>query len=126
MSSGRGGRRRQCNHRRTTTPGAASLYTNFVSPSLVTMAGFVTSSAIRTRQENELNQVRRIAAVAQDILLTPMTADWTRQAASMYLAAETGRQIGGDLYGAIPTIPTSRWARGHPPPPCCATARFEP
>ncbi|MFE3288630.1 serine/threonine-protein phosphatase, partial [Streptomyces sp. NPDC059233] len=84
--------------------GGQQVYTNLVALSLVTVASFMTSSAVRTRRENELNQVRRIAEAAQEVLLRPVPDRLGPvRAASMYLAAETGAQIGGDLYDAVQT-----------------------
>ncbi|MET9885566.1 PP2C family protein-serine/threonine phosphatase [Streptomyces sp. NPDC006430] len=84
--------------------GTQQVYTNFLALFLVAMASFMTSRAARTRQENELNQIRRIAAAAQEVLLRPVPDRLGPvRAASMYLAAETGAQIGGDLYDAVQT-----------------------
>lgn len=84
--------------------GGQQVYTNFFALFLVTVASFMTSRAVRTRREIELNQVRRIATAAQDVLLRPVPARLGPvRAASMYLAAESGAQIGGDLYDAVQT-----------------------
>ncbi|MFF5445608.1 PP2C family protein-serine/threonine phosphatase [Streptomyces sp. NPDC012888] len=84
--------------------GGQQVYANFLALSLVSVAGYLTSRAVRVRQENELNQVRRIAAAAQEVLLRPVPARLGPvRAASMYLAAEAGAQIGGDLYDAVET-----------------------
>ncbi|MEU8774915.1 PP2C family protein-serine/threonine phosphatase [Streptomyces sp. NPDC048606] len=84
--------------------GGQQVYTNLFALTLVSVASFMTSRAVRTRHDNELNQVRRIAAAAQDVLLRPVAARLGPvRAASMYLAAETGAQIGGDLYEAVQT-----------------------
>jgi serine phosphatase RsbU (regulator of sigma subunit) len=62
------------------------------------------SNAMRTRRQSELNQVRRIAEAAQRVLLRHVPARLGPvQMASMYLAAETGAQIGGDLYEVAQT-----------------------
>ncbi|MFE7772761.1 PP2C family protein-serine/threonine phosphatase [Streptomyces sp. NPDC057445] len=84
--------------------GSQQVYTNLFALLLVSVAGVTASRAMRTRSESELNQIRRIAAAAQDVLLRPVPA-WLGpvRAASMYLAAETGAQIGGDLYEAVQT-----------------------
>lgn len=80
------------------------VYTNLLALALVSAASITTSSAARTRSENELNQIRRIAAAAQEVLLRPVPARiGPLHAASMYVAAETGAQIGGDLYEAVQT-----------------------
>ncbi|MBT2451389.1 serine/threonine-protein phosphatase [Streptomyces sp. ISL-43] len=84
--------------------GGQQVYTNFLALFLVSLASFMTSRAARTRRESELNQVRRIATAAQEVLLRPVPARLGPvRAASMYLAAETGAQIGGDLYDAVQT-----------------------
>ncbi|MEU2453368.1 PP2C family protein-serine/threonine phosphatase [Streptomyces sp. NPDC012765] len=84
--------------------GSQQVYTNFLALFLVSVAGFLTSRTARTRRENELNQVRRIATAAQEVLLRPVPDRLGPvRAASMYLAAETGAQIGGDLYDVVQT-----------------------
>ncbi|MBT2403109.1 MULTISPECIES: PP2C family protein-serine/threonine phosphatase [unclassified Streptomyces] len=84
--------------------GGQQVYTNFLALFLVSVASFMTSRAARTRRENELNQLRRIATAAQEVLLRPVPDRLGPvRAASMYLAAETGAQIGGDLYDAVQT-----------------------
>lgn len=80
------------------------VYTNLLALALVSTASITISSAARTRSENELNQIRRIAAAAQEVLLRPVPARiGPLRAGSMYVAAETGAQIGGDLYEAVQT-----------------------
>ncbi|MET9959811.1 PP2C family protein-serine/threonine phosphatase [Streptomyces sp. NPDC006326] len=84
--------------------GGQQVYTNFLALFLVSVASFMTSRAARTRRENELNQLRRIAVAAQEVLLRPVPARLGPvRAASMYMAAEQGAQIGGDLYDAVQT-----------------------
>ncbi|MGW0754830.1 PP2C family protein-serine/threonine phosphatase [Streptomyces sp. NPDC002587] len=84
--------------------GTQQVYTNFLALFLVSMASFMTSRAARTRTENELNQIRRIATAAQEVLLRPVPDRLGPvRTASMYLAAETGAQIGGDLYDVVQT-----------------------
>ncbi|MFB7462329.1 PP2C family protein-serine/threonine phosphatase [Streptomyces sp. NPDC056224] len=84
--------------------GTQQVYTNFLALFLVSMASFMTSRTARTRTENELNQIRRIATAAQEVLLRPVPDRLGPvRAASMYLAAETGAQIGGDLYDVVQT-----------------------
>ncbi|WP_328787299.1 MULTISPECIES: PP2C family protein-serine/threonine phosphatase [unclassified Streptomyces] len=84
--------------------GTQQVYTNFLALFLVSVASFLTSRSARTRTENELNQVQRIATAAQDVLLRPVPDRLgSVRAASMYLAAETGAQIGGDLYDVVQT-----------------------
>ncbi|AWK10738.1 serine/threonine protein phosphatase [Streptomyces spongiicola] len=80
------------------------VYTNLLALVLVSAASITISSAARTRSENELNQIRRIAAAAQEVLLRPVSARiGPLHAGSLYVAAETGAQIGGDLYEAVQT-----------------------
>ncbi|MFE6834856.1 PP2C family protein-serine/threonine phosphatase [Streptomyces sp. NPDC057705] len=84
--------------------GGQQVYTNFLALFLVTAASVMTSGAARTRRETELNQVRRIAVAAQEALLRPVPDRLGPvRAASMYLAAEEGAQIGGDLYDVVQT-----------------------
>ncbi|MEU6863907.1 PP2C family protein-serine/threonine phosphatase [Streptomyces sp. NPDC046876] len=84
--------------------GGQQVYTNFLALFLVSTASVMTSRTVRTRRQMELNQVRRIAAAAQEVLLRPVPERLGPvRAASMYLAAETGAQIGGDLYEAVET-----------------------
>ncbi|WP_308425156.1 PP2C family protein-serine/threonine phosphatase [Wenjunlia tyrosinilytica] len=84
--------------------GTQQVYTNFLAILLVSVASVTTSSAMHTRRQIELNQVRRIAVAAQEVLLRPVPPRLgSVRAASMYLAAEVGAQIGGDLYEAVQT-----------------------
>ncbi|MER6202579.1 PP2C family protein-serine/threonine phosphatase [Streptomyces sp. NPDC001586] len=84
--------------------GGQQVYTNFLALSLVSAASVMTSGAARTRRESELNQVRRIAVAAQEALLRPVPDRLGPvRAASMYLAAESGALIGGDLYDVVQT-----------------------
>ncbi|MFJ3925981.1 PP2C family protein-serine/threonine phosphatase [Streptomyces sp. NPDC090022] len=84
--------------------GSDQVYTNFLALTLVSLASVATSSAARTRREIELDQVRRIAVAAQEAVLRPVPARLGPvRVAGMYLAAETGAQIGGDLYEAVQT-----------------------
>lgn len=84
--------------------GSQQVYTNFLALFLVSVASFMTARAARTRRETELNQIRRIATAAQEVLLRPVPDRLGPvRAASMYLAAEAGAQIGGDLYDVVQT-----------------------
>lgn len=84
--------------------GGQQVYTNLIALFLVSVASVTTSSAVQSRRSSELEQIRRIAAAAQDVILRPVPRRLgTVRAASMYLAAETGAQIGGDLYEAVQT-----------------------
>lgn len=79
-------------------------YSNIASLLLVSLASVTMSNAIRTRREDELDQVRRIAMAAQEAILHPVPARLGPvRAASMYLAAEAGAQIGGDFCEAVQT-----------------------
>ncbi|MFI8090740.1 PP2C family protein-serine/threonine phosphatase [Streptomyces sp. NPDC086080] len=78
--------------------------TNFSALALVSLAGYLTSHAVQTRRLSELEQVRRIAMAAQEVVLRPVPARLgPLRAASLSLAAGTQAQIGGDLYEAVPT-----------------------
>lgn len=78
--------------------------TNFSALTLVTVAGYLTSGAVQARRLSELEQVRRIAMAAQEVVLRPVPALLGPvRAASLSLAAGTQAQIGGDLYEAMPT-----------------------
>ncbi|MET8680118.1 PP2C family protein-serine/threonine phosphatase [Streptomyces sp. NPDC004647] len=84
--------------------GSQQVYTNFLALLVVSVASVTTSSAVRTRRQNELNQVRRIAVAAQEVILRPVPARLGPvRAAGHYFSAETGAQIGGDLYEAVET-----------------------
>ncbi|MFC5144851.1 PP2C family protein-serine/threonine phosphatase [Streptomyces aureoversilis] len=84
--------------------GSQQVHTNFLALFLVSAASITTSSAVRTRRQHELDQVRRIAAAAQEVVLRPVPERLgSLRSASMYLAAEKGAQIGGDLYEAVQT-----------------------
>ncbi|WP_324983975.1 PP2C family protein-serine/threonine phosphatase [Streptomyces sp.] len=84
--------------------GSQQVYTNVVALLLVSAASVTTSSVVYTQRQNELNQVRRIAVAAQRVLLRPVPARLGPvRAASRYIAAEEGAQIGGDLYEAVQT-----------------------
>ncbi|OKK22346.1 serine/threonine protein phosphatase [Streptomyces sp. CB00455] len=84
--------------------GGRQVYTNFLALFLVSVASFMTSGAARTRRENELNRIRRIATATQEVLLRPVPDRLgPLRAASLYLAAEAGAQIGGDLYDVVQT-----------------------
>ncbi|MGW1917056.1 PP2C family protein-serine/threonine phosphatase [Streptomyces sp. NPDC002076] len=80
------------------------VYSNLISLLVVSAASVTMSNAVRTRRQSELNQVRRVAEAAQRVLLRPVPPRLGPvQMASKYLAAETGAQIGGDLYEAVHT-----------------------
>ncbi|MGW1538831.1 PP2C family protein-serine/threonine phosphatase [Streptomyces sp. NPDC002309] len=80
------------------------VYTNFLALGLVSVAGLIASGAVQTRREKELDQVRKIAIAAQDVVLRPVPARLGPVAAgSLCLAAGTGARVGGDLYEAVET-----------------------
>ncbi|AVH54657.1 MULTISPECIES: PP2C family protein-serine/threonine phosphatase [Streptomyces] len=84
--------------------GTQQVYTNFMAILVVSVASVMTSWAIATRRRIELDQVRRIAVAAQEVILRPVPARLGPvRAASLCLAAETGAQVGGDLYEAVQT-----------------------
>ncbi|MEU1198736.1 PP2C family protein-serine/threonine phosphatase [Streptomyces sp. NPDC005813] len=84
--------------------GSQQVYTNLLAILVVSLASVMTSGAIATRRKFELDQVRRIAVAAQDVILRPVPAQLGPvRAASLCLAAETGAQVGGDLYEAVQT-----------------------
>ncbi|ARP71786.1 serine/threonine-protein phosphatase [Streptomyces pluripotens] len=84
--------------------GTLQVYTNFLALALVTAAGLVTSRAVQARRQRELDQVRRIAVAAQDVVLRPVPPRLgPLLAGSLSLAAGTGAQVGGDLYEAVQT-----------------------
>ncbi|MFE0579245.1 PP2C family protein-serine/threonine phosphatase [Streptomyces sp. NPDC058874] len=84
--------------------GSQQVYSNFIALFLVALASATTSRMARARSANELSQVRRIASAAQRVLLRPVPERLgPLRAASLYVAAEKGAQIGGDLYEAMET-----------------------
>ncbi|MEU6066147.1 PP2C family protein-serine/threonine phosphatase [Streptomyces sp. NPDC047082] len=84
--------------------GTLQVYTNFLALGLVSVAGFITSSAVQARRQRELDQVRRIAVAAQEVVLRPVPARLGPvSAGSLCLAAGTGALVGGDLYEAVQT-----------------------
>ncbi|MGP4003101.1 PP2C family protein-serine/threonine phosphatase [Streptomyces sp. 8N706] len=84
--------------------GGMLIYSNLLGLLVVSVASVITSKAVRTRRQSELAQVRRVAVAAQRVLLRPIPARLGPvRTASMYLAAEAGAQIGGDLYEAVQT-----------------------
>ncbi|MFB7764199.1 PP2C family protein-serine/threonine phosphatase [Streptomyces xiamenensis] len=83
--------------------GSQQVYANLLALLVVSVASLATSIA-RVRKEQELAKVRRISQVSQDVVLHPVPArlnDVT--AAGLYLAAEAGARIGGDLYEVLDT-----------------------
>ena len=79
-------------------------YSNLLSLFVVSVASIVMSNEMRSRRQSELDPVRRVAMAAQRMVLPPVPARLgPLRMASMYRAAETGAQIGGDLYEAVHT-----------------------
>ncbi|MEV6314542.1 PP2C family protein-serine/threonine phosphatase [Streptomyces sp. NPDC051776] len=84
--------------------GTMQVYSNLLALLLVSVAGVLTSKAVRARRLGELNQIRRIAVAAQEAVLRPVPSQLGAvRPAGMYLAAEAGAQIGGDLYEVAQT-----------------------
>lgn len=84
--------------------GTQQVYTNLLAIALVSVASVMASSVIATRRRIELDQVRRIAVTAQEVILRPVPARLGPvRAASLCLAAEAEAQVGGDLYEAVQT-----------------------
>jgi len=80
------------------------VYSNLLSLIVVSVASVTMSNAVRTRRQSELDQVRRVAEAAQRVLLRRVPARLGPvRMASMYLAAEAGARIGGDLYAVAQT-----------------------
>ncbi|MFE1314257.1 PP2C family protein-serine/threonine phosphatase [Streptomyces sp. NPDC058755] len=84
--------------------GDTQIYSNLLGLLVVSAASVMTSNAMCNRRQSELDQIRRIAVAAQEVILQPVPARLGPvRTSSLYLAAETGAQIGGDLYEALPT-----------------------
>ncbi|MFH8807669.1 PP2C family protein-serine/threonine phosphatase [Streptomyces hygroscopicus] len=83
--------------------GGQQVYANLLALLVVAVAS-VATSAVRVRREHELTRIRRIAEVSQNVVLRPLPARMgVVNTASVYMAAERGAQIGGDLYEAMCT-----------------------
>lgn len=83
--------------------GSETVYANLLALVVVAVAS-VTTSAVRVRRDRELAHIRRIAEVSQNVVLRPLPARMgVVNTASVYMAAERGAQIGGDLYEAMST-----------------------
>lgn len=77
---------------------------NFLGLTVVSVASVILSNAVRSRRQSELDQVRRIAVAAQEVVLRPVPELLGPvRASSLCLAAETGALVGGDLYEAVQT-----------------------
>lgn len=80
------------------------VYSNFLGLLVVSVACVTISHIMGTRRQRELDQIRRVSEAAQEVLLRPVSPRLGPvRAASIYLAAEAGAQIGGDLYEAVQT-----------------------
>ncbi|WP_328430677.1 PP2C family protein-serine/threonine phosphatase [Streptomyces sp. NBC_00443] len=77
---------------------------------LILMSAFATSfAARRERHERELSQLRSVATAAQEVVLKPLPQRvGSLRIASVYLAAESEAQLGGDLYAAARTAHGTR------------------
>ncbi|WP_406210708.1 serine/threonine-protein phosphatase [Streptomyces sp. NBC_01017] len=77
---------------------------------LILMSAFATSfAARRERHEREVSQLRSVATAAQEVVLKPLPQRvGSLRIASVYLAAESEAQIGGDLYAAARTAHGTR------------------
>lgn len=83
--------------------GSEVVYANLLALLVVAVAS-VATSAVRVRRDRELAHIRRIAEVSQNVVLRPLPARMGMvNTASVYMAAERGAQIGGDLYEAMST-----------------------
>ncbi|MFF2846556.1 PP2C family protein-serine/threonine phosphatase [Streptomyces sp. NPDC058001] len=70
---------------------------------LISIAAVV-SASVRQRRERELAQTRWVAETAQSLLLRPLPRQLGPVAiSSVYIAAEEGATIGGDVYAAVST-----------------------
>lgn len=77
---------------------------NFLGLFVVSVASVMLSRAVRRRRQSELDQVRRIAVAAQEVVLRPVPERLgPLRAACLSLPAGTGALIGGDLYDAVQT-----------------------
>lgn len=84
--------------------GTQQVYTNFLAIFLVSAASVAMSRTMHTLRQSELDQVRRVAVAAQNVILRPVPPRLGPvRAASLGLAAEAGAQVGGDLYEAVST-----------------------
>jgi serine phosphatase RsbU (regulator of sigma subunit) len=84
--------------------GTQQVFGNLLGLLVASVASVILSSAMRTRRQSKLDQVRRIAVAAQQVILRPVPARLGPvRAASLCLAAEREAQIGGDLYDAVQT-----------------------
>ncbi|MET9856515.1 PP2C family protein-serine/threonine phosphatase [Streptomyces sp. NPDC006450] len=77
---------------------------NFLGLIVVSVASVILSNAVRARSQSELDQVRRIAVAAQEVVLRPVPELLGPvRAGSLCLTAGTGALVGGDLYEAVQT-----------------------
>jgi phosphoserine phosphatase RsbU/P len=81
---------------------------------LVLLAGFaVANSALRTRAQRRLREVRAVARVAQSALLRPVPATVTAgRLASRYVSAAAEARVGGDLLEVVSGGASPRWLIG--------------
>ncbi|WP_351236256.1 PP2C family protein-serine/threonine phosphatase [Streptomyces sp. NPDC002133] len=81
---------------------------------LILISGFATFFAhLRERHEKEVTQLRSVAEAAQQVVLRPLPQRiGPLRIASVYLAAESEAQIGGDLYAAARIAGGTRFVIG--------------
>ena len=78
----------------------------------VSVAGVI-ASTLRQRQEQELTDVRTVAAAAQEVLLRPLPAELSGvRIAVRYISATSRATIGGDLYEVIAAADATRFIIG--------------
>ncbi|WP_307665427.1 hypothetical protein [Streptomyces sp. V1I1] len=84
--------------------GILQVYTNFLALALVSVAGYIMSSAVQTRGRASSTRFAGSPVAAQGVVLRAVPARLGPvRAASLCPAAGTGAQVGGDLYEAVET-----------------------
>jgi serine phosphatase RsbU (regulator of sigma subunit) len=78
----------------------------------VSVAGVI-ASTLRQRQEQELTDVRTVAAAAQEVLLRPLPAELGGvRIAVRYISATSRATVGGDLYEVVAAADATRFIIG--------------
>jgi serine phosphatase RsbU (regulator of sigma subunit) len=78
----------------------------------VSVAGVI-ASTLRQRQEQELTDVRTVAAAAQEVLLRPLPAELSGvRIAVRYISATSRATVGGDLYEVVAAADATRFIIG--------------
>jgi serine phosphatase RsbU (regulator of sigma subunit) len=78
----------------------------------VSVAGVI-ASTLRQRQEQELADVRTVAAAAQEVLLRPLPAELGGvRIAVRYISATSRATVGGDLYEVVAAADATRFIIG--------------